>query len=92
MTSINAQPDFWLEILKALQQAFVELTDRVNALEGVDAKLANAREQVKKGHDALNQALGAHNLYKNQNTELTRQLQLAQSLNSNLAAPVAPVP
>ena len=85
VASINAQPDFWLENLKALQQAFVELTDRVNALEGVDAKLANAREQVKEGHNALNQAQGAHNLYKDQNAELTRQLQLAHSSNSNLA-------
>ena len=88
VTSINAQPDFWLENLKALQQAFVELTDRVNALEGVDAELANAREQVKESHDALNQAQRAHNLYKDQNAELTRQLQLAQLSNSNLVAPV----
>ena len=38
----------------------------------------------------MNQALGAHTVYKDQNAELTSQLQLAQSSNSNLAA--APVP
>ena len=89
MVSINAQPDIWLENLKALQQAFVELTNRVNILEGVDAELANTREQVKESHDALNQAQGAHNLYMDQNAELTRQLQLAQLSNLNLA--VTPV-
>ena len=88
VVSINAQSDFWLENLKALQQTFVKLIDRVNALEGVDAELANARKQVKEGHNVLNQAQRAHNLYKDQNAELTRQLQLAQSLNSNLVAPV----
>ena len=62
-----------------MQQAFVKLTDRVNALESVDAELANARKQVKESHDSLNQAFGAHTVYKNQIAELTEQLQLAQS-------------
>ena len=88
VASISARSDFWLEKLKALEKAFVDLTEKVNALEGVDEELANAREQVKEGHDALNQALGAHTVYKDQNAKLTRQLQLAQSSNSNLVAPV----
>ena len=102
VNSISSWPDFWLENLKALQESYTELialnttltttnaelAETVNALEGVDQELANACELVKEGHDSLNQALGAHNLYKDQNTELTRQLQLAQSLNSNLVTPV----
>ena len=88
VVSISAQSDFWLENLKALQKAFVDLTEKVNALEGVDKELANASEQVKKGHDVLNQALRAHTVYKDQNAELTRQLQLTQSSNLNLVAPV----
>ena len=91
VASISARSDFWLESLKALQKAFVELTEKVNAFKGVDKELANACKLVKDGHDSLSQAIGAHNLYKNQNAKLTRQLQLAQSLNLNLAALVAPV-
>ena len=103
VASINAQLDFWLKNLKALQESYTKLTalnttltttntelvERVNALEGVDEELVNARKLVKKGQDALNQALRAHNLCKNQNTELTKQLQLAQLSNSILT--VAPV-
>ena len=68
VASISACSDFWLENLKV----FVKLTEKVNALKDVDEELANAREQVKKGHDALNQALGAHTVNKDQNAELTR--------------------
>ena len=85
VASINAQSDFWLENLKALQQAYYKLVttntnlvtlnttlvatnnnlmEKINALEGVDKKLANAREQVKNGQNALNQAFGAHTVYK----------------------------
>ena len=95
VASINARPDFWLENLKALQESYVELTalnatltERVNLLEGVDKELATARESVAASKDSLNQALGAYTVYKDQIVELTEQLQLAQSLNSNLIAPV----
>ena len=71
VASINARPEFWLDNLKALQKAYVKLTatnnnltEKVNALEGVDEELANAREQVKESHDSLNQAFGAHTVYK----------------------------
>ena len=50
------------------------LMERVNALKGVDKKLVNACELVKEGQNALNQALRAHNLYKNQNAKLVKQL------------------
>ena len=89
--SINAQPDFWLENLKALQLAYsrlvttnsnlttknTKLAERIDALEDVDKKLTSARESIAAGNNALNQALGAHTVYKDQNAELTRQLQLA---------------
>ena len=102
VASISARPEFWLENLKALQKAYVKLTttntnlttsinnltEKVNALEGVDEELASACKLVKDGHDSLNQAIGAHNFYKDQNAKLTRQFQLAQSSNSNLVAPV----
>ena len=93
--SINSQPDYWLENLKALQQAFVDLTTtnttlrkKINALEGVDKELVTARDSVAATHDALNQALEGQTVYKDQVAELTRQL--AQS-SSNLVAPIAPV-
>ena len=93
VASIGAQPEYWLENLKALQQAHFELVtmnttlvatnnnlmEKINAFEGVDEELANAREQVKEGHDSLNQAFGAYTVYKDQIAELTEQLQLAQS-------------
>ena len=101
---INSQPDFWLENFKALQLAYSELlttnsnlttkntklAERIDALEGVDKELTSARKLIAAGNNALNQALGAHTVYKDQNAKLTRQLQLAQLLNLNLAA--APVP
>ena len=101
---INSQPDFWLENLKALQLAYsglfttnsnlttknTKLAERIDALEGVDKELTSARKLIAAGNNALNQALGAHTVYKDQNAKLTRQLQLAQLLNLNLAA--APVP
>ena len=95
--SINSQPNYWLENLKALQQAFVDFTttnttlcEKINALEGVDKELAIARNSVTATHDALNEALRGQTVYKDQVAKLTRQL--AQS-NSNLAAAsVAPVP
>ena len=92
---INAQPDFWLKNLKALQQAYSNLitsnnsfTERICALEDVDEELISARELITASNNALNQALGAHTVYKDQNAELTRQLQLAQLSNSNLVAPI----
>ena len=98
VNSISTRPDFWLENLKALQKAYAELTalnatltERVNLLEGVDKELATARESVAASKDSLNQALGAHTVYKDRIAELTEQLQLAQSSNLYLAA-AAPVP
>ena len=93
VASIGAQPEYWLENLKALQQAHFELVttnttlvatnnnliEKINAFEGVDEELANAREQIKEGHDSLNQVFGAHTVYKDRIAELTEQLQLAQS-------------
>lgn len=86
VASVSAQLDFWLENLKALQQAYSDLTtsnttltERINALEGVDEELARARESAAAGHDTLNQALGANTVYKDRITELTEQLHLAQS-------------
>ena len=85
VNSISSQPDFWLENLKALQQAYNKLNatnatliEKVHAFEGVDKELANAHEQIKKGHDSLNQAFGAYTVYKDWIAELTKQLQLAQ--------------
>ena len=93
VASISAQPDFWLEHLKALQKAFANLTKRVNALKSVDKELASACESAAAAHNALNQALGAQTVYKDQNAKLTKQLQVAQSWNLNLAAAsVTPVP
>ena len=103
VASITAQPDFWLKNLKDLQKAYnglvtknnevvatnTVLTEKINALEGVDEEIAGARESAATAHNELNQALGAQTVYKNQNAKLTRQLQLAQSLNLNLAVPVA---
>ena len=100
--SINAQPDFWLKNLKDLQEAYNDLVTKnnevvatnatlivkINALEGVDKEIANACESATAAHNALNQAVGAQTVYKDQNAKLTRQLQLAQSSNSNLIAPV----
>ena len=94
IASITAQPDFWLKNLKDLQEAYHELatknnqvvaintvlTERINALEGVDKEIASACESAAAANNALNQALEAQTVYKNQNAELTKQLQLAQSL------------
>ena len=101
--SINARPDFWLENLKALQQAYSNLsalnntltttneilTNRISSLEDADEQFASAHESAAATNNTLNQALKAHKVYKNQNAELSRQLQLAQSSNLNLS--VAPV-
>ena len=78
VNSISRQPDFWLENLKALQQVYSDLatsnteltttnatlTERVSVLEDVDEQLASARESATASHDALNQALGGHTVYK----------------------------
>ena len=66
VASISTRPEFWLKNLKALQKAYVELTttnatltEKINALEGVDQKIASARESATAAYNALNQALGA---------------------------------
>ena len=88
VASIGAQPEYWLENLKALQQAHFKLVttnttlvatnnnlmEKINTFEGVDKKLANAREQVKEGHDLLDQAFGTHTVYKDRIAKLTEQL------------------
>ena len=98
VASINAQPDFWLENLKALQKSYTELTalntiltEGVYLLKGVDEELATACESVAASKNFLNQAFRAYTVYKDWIAELTEQLQLAQVLNLNLAAPVAPI-
>ena len=55
------------------------LTDKVNALESVVNELASACESVAASKDALNQAVGAHAVYKDRIANLIEQLQLAQS-------------
>ena len=78
VNSINSQPEYWLQNLTALQQAYsnlstsnVELTatnhtltERINVLESVDEELANARESAANAHNAINQAIGGHTFYK----------------------------
>ena len=55
------------------------LMEKINALEGADKELASACESVAASKDALNQAFGAHTVYKNQIAKLIKQLQLSQS-------------
>ena len=74
--SITSQPDYWLQHLTALQQAYNTLTaanniltKRMNALEGVDRELAKACVSVTATQEALNHSL-------------TEQLRLMQQQNS----------
>lgn len=67
VNSIISQPDYWLQNLTALQQAYsnlstlnVEFTEKISTIEGVDEELANARESAARAHEALNQALTEH--------------------------------
>lgn len=93
VNSITTNPDFWLKNLKALQQAFSDLTTtnnaltaknttlqtRVNDLENTNDQIISARAAATANHDALNQALGGITVYKDRIAELTEQLRLAQS-------------
>ncbi|MCJ1427889.1 hypothetical protein MMC29_005795 [Sticta canariensis] len=89
VNSINSQPDYWLENLKALHDLATlnteltatnsTFTERIHALKGVDEEFISARESATASHDALNQALGGHMVYKDQIAELTEQLRIATS-------------
>ena len=74
VTSITSQPEYWLQHLTALQQAYNTLAERVNAFEGVDEKLAKACASVVTTQEALNHSL-------------TEQLRLMQQQNSLSVTP-----
>ena len=73
INSVTSQPEYWLQNLTALQHAYNNLTvanntltERVNALKGVDEELAKARKSASVAQAALNQSL-------------TKQLRLMQT-------------
>ena len=78
INSVTSQPEYWLQNLTALQHAYNNLTvanntltERVNALEGVDEELAKARKSVSITQVALNQSLTEQLRLMQQNSAVT---------------------
>ena len=87
VNSITSQPEYWLQNLTALQQAYSHLTTindklngRISALKGVDEELVKARASVVATQEALNHSF----------TEQLRLMQQAPVTTSHLTSRPSP--